>query len=153
QVAIRPATKDLVTTATFWSAASFAAPRDPILALVAGIELGIPFVPAQTYLGAGGTLRTPEQRPAAVVDTGVLIPLGLSVAGLLSHQLDVTASWLIRRDFGAIAHAEYQLNLELGDVLISAQVGLAEIFPHRHTGYYAGFGLGFVFSAAGGGAF
>jgi hypothetical protein len=153
QVAIRPATKDLVTTATFWSAASFAAPRDPILALVAGIELGIPFVPAQTYLGAGGTLRTPEQRPAAVVDTGVLIPLGLSVAGLLSHQLDVTASWLIRRDFGAIAHAEYQLNLELGDVLISAQVGLAEIFPHRHTGYYAGFALGFVFSAAGGGAF
>jgi len=153
QVAIRPATKDLVTAATFWSAASFAHPRDPTLALVGGIELGIPFVPAQTYLGAGGTLRTPEQRPAAVVDTGVLIPLGLGVSGLLSHQLDVTASWLLRADFGAIAHAEYQLNLELGDLLISAQAGLAEIFPHRHTGYYAGFGLGFVFSAAGGGAF
>lgn len=153
QVAIRPATKDLVTTATFWSAASFARPGDPTLALVGGLELGIPFVPAQTYLGAGGTLRTPEQQPAAVIDTGVLIPLGLSVSGLLSHQLDVTASWLLRRDFGTIAHAEYQLNLELGDLLVSAQAGLAEIFPHRRTGYYAGFGLGFVFSAAGGGAF
>jgi hypothetical protein len=153
QVAIRPATKDLVLTASFWSVAPFSAPGDPTMAVVAGIELGIPFVPAQTYLGAGVTLQTPGNGRAAVIDTGVLIPLGLSVSGLLSHQLDVTASWLIRRDFGAILHAEYQLNLELGDLLISAIAGLAEIFPDPHTGYYAGGALGFVFSAAGGGAF
>jgi hypothetical protein len=153
QVALRPATKDLVLTATFWSVASFAEPRDPTMALVGGIELGLPFVPAQTYLGAGLTLQTPGGRRAAVIDTGVLIPLGLSVSGLLSHQLDVTASWLIRPDFGAILHAEYQLNVELGDLLLSAFAGLAEIFPDPHTGYYAGGGLGFVFSAAGGGAF
>jgi hypothetical protein len=153
QVAIRPATKDLVLTAKFWSVASFAEPGDPTMAVVGGIELGIPFVPAQSYLGAGATLHTPEGRPAAVIDTGVLIPLGLGLSGLLSHQLDLTASWLIRRDFGVILHAEYQLNVELGDLLLSLLAGLAEIFPQPHTGYYAGVGLGFVFSAAGGGAF
>jgi hypothetical protein len=152
-VAIRPTTKDLVLTAAFWSAATFADPGDPYLAVVGGLELGIPFVPAQTYLGAGWTLRAPEQRRAVVIDTGVLIPLGLSVSGLLSHQLNVTASWLIRRDFGAIVHAEYQLNAELGDLLLNLHAGLAEIFPQPHTGYFAAIGLGFVFSAAGGGAF
>ncbi len=153
QVAIRPATKDLVLTAAFWSIAPFAHPGDPTMAMLGGIELGIPFVPAQSYLAAGGTLQTPEGQRAAVIDTGVLIPLGLSVSGLLSHQLDVTASWLIRREFGAIVHAQYQLNLELGDFLLSVLAGLAEILPHPQTGYYAGASLGFVFSAAGGGAF
>ena len=95
QLTIRPAYKDLVATASFWSAAAFDDPGDPYLALVGGLELGIPFVPAQTYLGAGGTLQAPERKRAAVIDTGVLIPLGLSVSGLLSHQLNVTASWLI----------------------------------------------------------
>ncbi len=153
EATIRPTTKDLVTTAVFWSAAPFSDPGDPYLALVGGIELGIPFVPAQTYLGAGGTLQAPAQRRAAVIDTGVLIPLGLSVSGLLSHQLNVTSSWLIRRGFGAIVHAEYQLNVELGDLLVSLHAGLAELFPDPHTGYYGALGLGFVFSAAGGGAF
>ena len=118
QIAIRPATKDLVLTAAFWSIASFAEPGDPTMALLGGIELGIPFVPAQSYIGAGGTLRTPEGQRAAVIDTGVLIPLGLRLSGLLSQQVDLTASWLIRRDFGVILHAEFQLNLELGDFLL-----------------------------------
>jgi hypothetical protein len=153
QVTIRPTTKDLVTTAAFSAAAPFSDPGDPYLALVGGLELGIPFVPAQTYLGAGGTLQAPAQRRAAVIDTGVLIPLGLSVSGLLSHQLNVTASWLLRRGPGAIVHAEYQLNLELGDLLVNLHAGLAELFPDPRTGYYGALGLGFVFSAAGGGAF
>jgi len=152
-VAIRPATKDLVVTGAFWSAAAFADPGDPYLVLVGGVELGLPFVPAQTYLGAGGTLQAPDQRRAVVVDTGLLIPLGLSISGLLSHQLNVTASWLIRRDFGAVVHADYQLNLELGDLLLNLHAGLAEIFPQPRTGYFGAVGLGFVFSAAGGGAF
>ena len=88
-----------------------------------------------------------------MIDTGVLIPLGLSVSGLLSHQLNVTSSWLVRRGFGAIVHAEYQLNVELGDLLVNLHAGLAELFPDPHTGYYGALGLGFVFSAAGGGAF
>jgi hypothetical protein len=153
QVTIRPATKDLVTTAALWAAAPFSEAGDPFWTLVGGIELGIPFVPAQTYLGAGGTLQAPDQRRAAVIETGVLIPLGLSVSGLLSHQLDVTGSWLIRRGFAAVVHAEYQLNVELGDLLLSLHAGLAELFPDPRTGYFGAVGLGFVFSAAGGGAF
>ena len=153
QLPIRPAYKDMVATASFWSVGAFNNPGDPYLTLVGGLELAIPFVPAQTYLGAGGTFQAPERKRAAVIDTGVLFPLGLSAAGLLSHQLNATASWLIGNGFAAIAHVEYQLNVELGDVLINLHAGLAEIFPQPHTGYYAAVGLGFVFSAAGGGAF
>jgi hypothetical protein len=153
QLTIRPAYKDMVATASFWSVGAFSAPGDPYLALVGGLELGIPFVPAQTYLGAGGTFQAPERKRAAVIDTGVLIPLGLSVAGLLSHQLNATGSWLIGHGFAAIVHVEYQLNVELGDVLLNLHAGLAEIFPQPRTGYYGAVGLGFVFSAAGGGAF
>jgi len=153
QLTIRPAYKDMVATASFWSVGAFDHPGDPYLALVGGLELGIPFIPAQTYLGAGGTLQAPERKRAAVIDTGVLIPLGLSVAGLLSHQLNVTASWLLGNGFAAIVHGEYQLNVELGDVLVNLHAGVAEIFPQPHTGYYGAIGVGFVFSAAGGGAF
>ena len=153
QLTIRPAYKDLVATASFWSVGAFNAPGDPYLALVGGLELGIPFVPAQTYLGAGGTFQAPERKRAAVIDTGVLVPLGLSVAGLLSHQLNATGSWLIGNGFAAIVHLEYQLNVELGDLLLNLHAGLAEIFPQPRTGYYGAVGLGFVFSAAGGGAF
>jgi len=153
QLTIRPAYKDMVATASFWSVGAFDHPGDPYLALVGGLELGIPFVPAQTYLGAGGTLQAPERKRAAVIDTGVLVPLGLSVSGLLSHQLNVTASSLLGNGFAAIVHGEYQLNVELGDVLVNLHAGLAEIFPQPHTGYYGAVGVGFVFSAAGGGAF
>jgi hypothetical protein len=153
QLAIRPTYKDMVATASFWSVGAFNDPGDPYLALVGGLELAIPFVPAQTYLGAGGTFQAPVRKRAAVIDTGVLIPLGLSVAGLISHQLNATGSWLIGNGFAAILHVEYQLNVELGDLLINLHAGLAEIFPQPRTGYYGAVGLGFVFSAAGGGAF
>jgi hypothetical protein len=153
QLTIRPAYKDMVATASFWSVGAFSDPGDPYLALVGGLELAIPFVPAQTYLGAGGTFQAPERKRAAVIDTGVLIPLGLSVAGLISHQLNATGSWLIGNGFAAIVHVEYQLNVELGDLLVNLHAGLAEIFPQPRTGYYGAVGLGFVFSAAGGGAF
>ena len=153
QLTIRPVYKDMVATASFWSVGAFSDPGDPYLALVGGLELGIPFVPAQTYLGAGGTLQAPERKRAAVIDTGVLIPLGLSVSGLLSHQLNVTTSWLLGHGFAAVVHGEYQLNVELGDLLLNLHAGLAGIFPQPRAGYYGAVGLGFVFSAAGGGAF
>jgi len=41
----------------------------------------------------------------------------------------------------------------LGDLLLSLHGGLAEILPNAHTGYYGALGVGFVFSAAGGGVF
>ena len=43
------------------------------------------------------------------------------------------------------------MNIELGDVLINLQVGLAELLPDPRTGWYTAFGIGYTFSAAGGG--
>ena len=81
QLTIRPGYKDMVATASFWSVGAFNDPGDPYLALVGGLELAIPFVPAQTYLGAGGTFQAPERKRAAVIDTGVLVPAGAQRRG------------------------------------------------------------------------
>jgi hypothetical protein len=86
-----------------------------------------------------------------VLDTGLLFPLGLSFSGLISHELNTTISWLLRSGVAMVIHAEYQMNVELGDVLLSLHAGLAEFLPDPRTGWYAAFGLGYTFSAAGGG--
>jgi len=86
-----------------------------------------------------------------VVDTGLLFPLGLSFSGLVNHQLNTTVSWLFRSGVATVIHAEYQASVELGDVLLNLHAGIAEFFPNPRTGWYAAFGLGYTFSAAGGG--
>jgi hypothetical protein len=148
---IRPVRKDTVFAARLWSAATFSQAADGVTAAVGGFELAVPRVPAQTWLGAGGTLREPGGSHSLVVDTGLLFPLGLSFSGLISHQLNTTVSWLFLNGVSTIIHAEYQMNIELGDVLISLHGGLAEFVPDPRTGWYAAFGLGYTFSAAGGG--
>jgi hypothetical protein len=150
--AIRPARKDTVGAARFWSAAPFDDAGHPILAVVAGFDLAVPFIPLQAHLGAGGALREPDGGRGAIIETGVLVPLFLSIDGLISHQIGVTASWILRPRLITVLHAEYQMNIELGAALVSAHVGLAELFPGTQTGWYGALGLGFVFSAAGGGA-
>jgi hypothetical protein len=151
--AVRPARKDTVLTGRVFYAAPFAHPDDELLAAVAGFELAVPRIPVQTYLGAGATLRQPDGAHAFVGDTGVVIPVGVSLGTLMSHQLDATVSWLVRQRVAAVVHAEYQMNLELGDVLVNLHLGLAEMLPHPTFGWYAAAGLGYTFSAAGGGAF
>jgi hypothetical protein len=151
--AIRPARKDTVLVGSFWSAAPFTEPEQRIMAAVAGIELAIPWIPVQSYVGAGGTLREPGGGHSAVADTGVLFPLGISLRSLISHQLNTTASWLIRDRLAVALHAEYQANAELGDALVSLHLGLAELVPNARTGWYAAGGIGMIFSAAGGGSF
>jgi len=144
--------KDTVLTAGVWSAAPFSDASDDVVAAVAGFELAVPRVPAQTYLGVGASLREPTATHSLVVDTGLLFPLGLSFSGLVSHQLNTTVSWLIRNRIATVIHAEYQMNVELGDVLVHVQAGLAEFLPNPRTGWYASAGLGLAFSAAGGGS-
>jgi hypothetical protein len=149
--AIRPVRKDTVLAASVWSAAPFSDAGDAVVATVAAFELAVPRVPAQTYLGAGVTWREPGGTHSLVADTGLLFPIGLSFNGLVSHQLNATVSWLFRRGVSLIVHAEYQLNVELGDVLINVHAGLAEFLPDPRTGWYAALGIGYTFSAAGGG--
>jgi hypothetical protein len=150
---VRPARKDTVAVACVWTAASFGDPDDDVTAAVGGLELAVPRVPAQTYLGAGGTLREPGGTHSFVADTGVVVPFEVSLGTLMSHQLNAAVSWLIRHRLSAVAHVEYQMNLELGDVLLNLHLGIAELFPQPRTGWYAAAGIGYTFSAAGGGAF
>jgi hypothetical protein len=151
--AIRPVRKDTVVTAAVWSAAPFSDTGEDVTAAVAGVELAVPRAPAQVHLGAGGTLREAGGSHSAVVDAGLLFPLGISFRGLISHQLNVAASWVIGNRLATLVHANYQLNVELGDVLLAAQGGVVEFFPSIRTGWYAAAGMGMTFSAAGGGAF
>jgi hypothetical protein len=150
---VRPARRDTVLVGSVWNAAPFTHPDGDVLAVVGGFELAVPLVPAQTYLGAGATLLEPDGTHAFVGDTGVVVPFEVSLGTLMSHQLNATVSWLVRHRLRAVAHVEYQMNLELGDVLVNLHVGLAEFFPNPSPGWYAAAGLGYVFSAAGGGAF
>jgi hypothetical protein len=149
---MRPARKDTVGGVRLSSAASFADAGDPIVYATAGLELAVPRLPAQTYLGAGATVREPGSGHSAVLDTGLLRPFGLTVDGLISHQIDATVSWVFRSRLTAVAHVEYRLNVELGTFLLSLHLGLAELFPDPRTGWFAALGVGETFSAAGGGA-
>src|SRR5262249_9147402 len=108
----------------------------------------------QTYLGVGGTLREPGAgQHSVVVEAGELSLLGLSLDGLLSHEVNATVSLIFRTDVAVDLRLEYQLNVELGDFLLSLQAGLAELLPDPRTGWFGGISFGYTFSAAGVGAF
>ncbi|HVT06758.1 MAG TPA: hypothetical protein VHM31_03580 [Polyangia bacterium] len=150
---VRPARKDLVLSAGVWSVAPFRDAHQDLVAAVAAIELAVPRVPEQMILGAGGTLREPGGGHSALLQTGILFPVGLSVRSFVSHQLNVSAAWVIDGRLDVVLHGEYQANAELGDLLLSVQVGLAELLPAPRTGWYGGVGIAYALTAAGGGAF
>jgi hypothetical protein len=145
-----PARKNTVGNATFWTAAPFS--KEPTVAATASVELAIPVVPAQTKLGAGGTLRQPDGRHSLVLEGGLLAPLALSIDGLVSHAVGATATLIFLRDLSTMIHVEYQGNIELGESLLSVHGGLAEFLAARRLGWYAAVGYGFTFTAAGGGS-
>jgi hypothetical protein len=148
---IRPARKDTVLSGCFWSAAPFSNAGDRVAAATANLELAVPHVPAQVSLGAGGTLVEPGGTHSVVVDTGLLFPLGIGLSGLVSVQLNATVSWLFPHQLATVIHGEAQMNVEFGNFLISVRGGLAEFLPHARTGWYGAFGIGYTFTAAGGG--
>jgi hypothetical protein len=147
-----PARKNTVANAHVWAAAPFSE-GEPTVAAVANVELAIPVLPAQTSLGAGATLHRPDDRRALVLEGGLLAPLGLSVDGLLSHEVAAAVDVLFLHDLATMIHAEYQVNVELGESLLTLHAGLAWFLPGRDFGWYGALGYGFVFSAAGGGSF
>jgi hypothetical protein len=149
---VLPARKNTVGHAMVWAAAPFSSDDEPTVAAVATVELAIPVLPAQASLGAGGTLHQPDDGHSLVVEGGLLAPLGLSIDGLWSHQVEAAASFVFLRTFTTIIHVEYQGNLELGTSLLSVHAGLAEFLPARELGWYAALGYGLTFSAAGGGS-
>jgi len=146
-----PARKNTVAHAQVWTAAPFSR-GDPTVAATANVDLAVPALPAQTSLGAGATLHRPDGRHALILEGGLLAHLGLSVDGLLSHEAAATASVLFLRDVATMIHGEYQLNVELGESLITLHGGLAWFLPGRDFGWYAALGVGYTFTAAGGGS-
>jgi hypothetical protein len=149
--AVLPARKNTVGHAGIWFAAPFSG--DLTVAATANLQLAVPVLPAQASFGAGATIDQPNGGHSAVAEFGLLAPLGLSADGLISHEVEAAVSLLFGKPVATIVHAEYQGSIELGTALISGHVGLAEFFPQTRTGWYAAFGLGMAFSAAGGGAF
>jgi hypothetical protein len=150
---VRPARKNTVANAQVWTASPFTH-GDPTVAATANVELAIPVLPAQTSLGAGATLHRPDGgRQALILEGGLLAHLGLSVDGLFSHEVAAAASVLFLHDVTTMLHAEYQVNLELGESLITLHTGLAWFLPANDFGWYAALGFGYAFSAAGGGSF
>lgn len=151
--AVLPARKNTVGHARVWAAAPFSGSDDPLVAATANVELAIPVLPAQASFGAGGTLSQPNGKHAAVADFGLLGPLLLTFDGLLSHEVEAGVSVLFGKPTSTLLRLEYQLNVELGDALLMLNGGLVEFLPDPRTGWFAAAGLGWVFSAAGGGAF
>ena len=149
--AVLPARKDTVGQAAVWFAAPFSG--DLTVAATANVQLAVPILPAQASFGAGATIDQPNGGHSAVAEFGLVAPLGLSADGLISHQAAVAVSLLFGKPVATIIHAEYQGSIELGTALLVCPLGLAEFFPQARTGWYAALGLGWVFSAAGGGAF
>ena len=148
---VLPARKNTVVGGRLWAAAPFG--DEPTVAASANVQLALPVLPAQTSLGGGGTLSEPGGGHSLVLDFGTLVPLGLSLDGLLSHEVEAAASLIFLKDVATVIHAEYQGNLELGTSILSVHLGLAEFLPARETGWYAGLGYGVALSAAGGGSF
>jgi hypothetical protein len=151
---VLPARKNTVARARVWTFAPFSDESGgPTVAATANVELAVPVIPAQTSLGAGATLRERGGGHSALVEGGVLVPLGLSLDGLLSHEVEAAAAVVLRKEIATVIHVEYQLNVELGTSLLTARVGLAELAPAWQVGWTAALGYGLVFSAAGGGSF
>jgi hypothetical protein len=149
----RPAHKDRTAEVWLFGFSAAREPTEPTLGTLLGFDLAIPFVPAQTYVGVGATLRDSRGAPHLAGEVGFIAGLGITSDGLLSHEVNGGLLWVLTtEDLVGAAHITYRFNLELGPYLIRVQAGPALVFPNAAPGLYLGVGGGYVFSAAGGGA-
>jgi hypothetical protein len=147
-----PARKDTIVDAKFFVSGSFAHGTPTLSGFEASFSLAIPFLPSETYLSVGVTGPTGERTGHALLGTGFRLPIFLTNEGILSHEIDVGIDWNVTTlDFFATVHGAYRLNLEVGRVLVVLMAGPSVVFPRGDIGYYGSVGLGWVFSAAGGG--
>lgn len=149
----RPAVKDGVLGA--WSAftMSFQDDHHPIGVLVFGGDLVLPFVGVRIEAGAGIGFQEEMSNPRFGADAGFVQGLGLSLDGLVSHEIDLGALIVIGSDSNVVAHIGYRLNIEAGDWLLRGELGPAYDIAETEFGFYAALGLAKTMSAAGGGGF
>lgn len=149
----RPAVKDGVLGVWAPFATTFGDSSHTRGALVFGGDLLIPTVEMRAEVGAGLGFDDSPKKPAFAIDAGIVKTLGLSWQGLLSHEVDLGAMFLIGSDFDVDLRLSYRPTIEAGDWLLRLDVGPAFDVEDSRFGLYFGVGIAKVMHVAGGGLF
>jgi hypothetical protein len=120
---------------------------------VFGGDLLIPRIGTRFEAGAGIAFENDANNLRFAADGGFVKRVGLSVDGLISHELDLGALVIVGGDVDVIARLSYRLNLEAGHWMLRPEVGPAYDIRATELGFYVGFGVLRTLSAAGGGGF
>ncbi len=147
----QPARKDGVLGAWSSFTMSFEDDHHPIGSLVFGGDLIVPLIGVRVEAGAGIAFEDSFRHPRLAASAGFVRGLGLSLHGLLSHELDLGALVVIGDGADVVARLSYRVNLEAGDWLLRPEVGPAYDLGETELGFYVGLGIAKVMSAAGGG--
>jgi hypothetical protein len=147
----RPAVKDGALGGWTAYTGRFADDSRSRLAFLVGGDLLVPHVGVRAQIGLGIGFAGEVSEPRVAIDAGFVRGLGLTQAGLLSHELDVGALLLVGGNAEVTLRASYRLNIEAGDWLLRFELGPA--FDAESFGVYAAIGVSRVLSVAGGGGF
>jgi hypothetical protein len=147
-----PARKDTSLEGWTMAAGPFARHR-PLLGVLGGLTLSVPFLSPMIYGGLGGSRGPDEERTRLIGELGLLRPLGLTNDGVISHEVLAGVVWRARLDeLTGMVQASYRINAELGRTLVRLQVGPAYRLGEGEIGYYVSVGIGYLLSARGGGS-
>jgi hypothetical protein len=137
---------DTIVTGTFRDA-------DPLIAVLVGYHVSLPFVSAPIHVGVGMTIPHGDRDVHFAAEGGLTAPLGLTNEGVLDHHLCAGVLWEAHyKTVAGSIWGGYLLNVELGRNMIQFQVGPAFVAPENKFGFTGALSFSRVLSAAGGGA-
>src|SRR5262249_17345775 len=137
----RPALKDgLIGVWSPW-AVTFEHASHPRGAIVFGGDLIVPGLGARGEVGAGIGFDGDIDKPRLAIDAGLVGTLGLSWSGLVSHEVDLGALFLISGDLDVTLRLEYRPTIEAGYWLLRLDLGPAFDVETTDFGLYVGIGL------------
>lgn len=149
----RPAYKDGVLGVWSSFALAFGEDAHAIGSLVFGGDLLIPRIRVRAEIGGGIAFEDELDAVRFAADGGLVKRFGLSVDGLISHEVDLGALLTVGSDVDLVLRASYRINIEAGEWLLRPEIGPAFDIAPREFGLYVGFGVLKALSAAGGGGF
>lgn len=149
----RPAFKDGILGVWTPVTVTFDDGSHPAGAIVFGGDILVPVINTRLEAGAGVGFDGAFDKPRLALDAGLVAPIGLSWSGLLSHELELGALFMIGDDFDVTMHLAYRPNIEAGDWLLRLDIGPAFAVEGRDFGLYTGIGIARVTGVAGGGLF
>src|SRR5262249_21470915 len=142
----RPAVKDSILGAWSVFTMTFEHADDPSGALLFGGDLIVPGIGASAEVGIGVGLDGSFTKPRFAIDAGLVRGIGLSFHGLVSHQLDLGALFLIGNDLDVTLRLSNRTSLEAGDWLLRLDLGPTFDVDRAEFGLYAGLGMSRVMS-------